>query len=86
MRSPGLVRLAAGVASLPLALEAGAGAEDAPPSAFPAGHPFLKGFRLLVGDGQGRLLWSSARRKMFLLSQPEDLRLADLGSSLDVMV
>ena len=30
----------------------------------PAGHPFLKGFRLLAGDGQGRLLWSSARRKM----------------------
>jgi len=52
----------------------------------PAGHPFLKGFRLLAGDGQGRLLWSSARRKMFLLSQPEDLRLDDLGSSLDAMI
>jgi hypothetical protein len=51
----------------------------------PAGHPFLKGFRLLAGDGQGRLLWSNARRKALMLSERDDLRLDDLASSLDAL-
>jgi hypothetical protein len=33
-----------------------------------------------------KVYWPLVTRKMFLLSQPEDLRLDDLGSSLDAMI
>lgn len=44
-----------------------------PVATAPAGHPFLKTFRLLAGDGAGTLLWYSPRRHQLLVSTPEDV-------------
>jgi hypothetical protein len=54
-----------------------------PVATAPAGHPFTTAFRLLAGDGAGRLLWFSAKRHQLVLSEPADLASDALGASLD---
>lgn len=54
-----------------------------PVATAPAGHPFLKTFRLLAGDGAGTLLWYSPRRHQLLVSTPEDVDPGALDRSLD---
>jgi hypothetical protein len=49
------------------------------------GHPFLTRFRLLCGDGQGRLLWFGTRADVLLLTDglPEEPTRASVDAFLD---
>lgn len=42
-------------------------------AAAPAGHPFTRGYRLLAGDGTGRLLWYDPKRHTLVLTGPDEL-------------
>ena len=48
-------------------------------------HPFLAGFRLLAGDGCGRLLWRGTRRAVLVVSEPGDIDPGALDASLTAL-
>jgi hypothetical protein len=49
----------------------------------PDRHPFLRDYRVLAGDGRGRLLWRGNRRQVLVTTDPDELDPADLAGSLD---
>jgi hypothetical protein len=49
------------------------------------GHPFLTAFRLLAGDGRGRLLWYGGRTRTLLVTEPDEIDPGALESSLDAV-